>query len=321
MCRITYFYVLKVRNLLYQHQNTKIVHRVIKMELKQLQYFLAVAETLNFSRASESLYISQPALSYQIAELERELGVELFVRDRRKVFLTPEGQALLEPATDLLRRAKQLPQLAHQRAPEPGGRLRIGFDSTEDHFELTGITQAVADLSLAHPGIRLNLSKLPFTECADRLIYDDLDVAFLILRHRENLPPDLVRRPVYRSRIVMVVRADSPVQTFEEAVRFHELLLVEEKPRGTSRILKILEDMKLEPSVRWVDSLTSGFVYAQMGVGIMLLSETYFKHHHYAGLRALQVDSEAAWITHEAVWNRGNQNPNVKRLLDLLPEV
>ncbi|MDL2285647.1 LysR family transcriptional regulator [Desulfovibrio sp. OttesenSCG-928-F07] len=52
------------------------------MELKQLQFFVAVSERLNFSRAADSLYISQPALSYQIAELEHELGVELFFRER-----------------------------------------------------------------------------------------------------------------------------------------------------------------------------------------------------------------------------------------------
>lgn len=291
------------------------------MELKQLRYFLAVAETLNFSRAAESLYISQPALSYQIAELERELGVELFSRDRRRVYLTGEGQALLAPARNMLEQAEQLPRLARQGGEEAGGQLRIGFDDTEDHFELIGVTQAVADFSLENPGARLELNKLPFTECADQVIYDDLDLAFLILRHREKLPPDLVSRPVYRSNIVMVVRADSDAATCEEAVRSHDLLLVGEKPRGNSRILRVLEDMKLEPSIRRVDSLTAGFVYAQMGKGIMLLPETYFSVHRYPGFRIIPLDSETAQITHEVVWNRATQNPNVRKFLELLPEV
>ena len=291
------------------------------MELKQLRYFLAVAESLNFSRAAENLYISQPALSYQIAELERELGVELFARDRRRVYLTPEGQALLEPARNLLEQAGRLPQLAQQGGVASEGQLRVGFDDTEDHFELIGVTQAVADFALKYPGVQLELRKRPFTECADQVIYDDLDLAFLILRHREKLPPDLVSRPVYRSRIVMVVQEDSPARTCAEAVRRHELLLVGEKPRGNSRILRVLEEMKLEPVIRQVDSMTAGFVYAQMGRGIMLLSETYYKYHNYSGLRAIELDSAAACITHEVVWNRASQNPNVHKLLELLPEV
>ena len=189
------------------------------MELKQLRYFLQVAEYLNFSRAAEQLYISQPALSYQIAELERELGVELFVRDRRKVYLTPAGKALLEPARELLSRAEGLPQVARQSSGGPGGHLRIAFDDTEDHFELIGVTQAVADFALSHSHVQLDLERLPFTECADRVIYGELDLAFLILRHRERLPPDLISRPVYRSRLVMVVREDCPAQTCEEAIR------------------------------------------------------------------------------------------------------
>lgn len=290
------------------------------MELKQLHYFLQVAESLNFSRAAEQLYISQPTLSYQIAELERELGVELFVRDRRRVYLTPAGKALLEPARNLLKQAEGLPQLARQGGA-PGSRLRIGFDDTEDHFELIGVTQSVANFALSHSNVLLDLNRLPFTECADRVIYGELDLAFLILRHKEHLPPDLISRPVYRSRIIMVVREDSPARTCEEAIRSHELLLVQEKPRGNSRILKVLEDMGLEPNIRRVDSITSGFVYAQMGTGIMLLSETYYNQHRYQGLRAIELDSDAARITHEVVWNRGTQNPSVQQLLDSLPQV
>ena len=210
--------------------------------------------------------------------------------------------------------------LLEQRLEALEGVKSVEFDDTEDHFELIGVTQAVADFALSHSHVQLDLERLPFTECADRVIYGELDLAFLILRHRERLPPDLISRPVYRSRLVMVVWEDCPAQTCEEAIRSLDLLLVQAKPRGNSRILKALEDMGLEPNIRRVDSITSGFVYTQMGAGIMLLSETYYNNHRYPGLRAIQVDSDAAWITHEVVWNRGTQNPSVQLLLDSLPQ-
>ena len=289
------------------------------MELKQLHYFLKVAEFLNFSRAAEALYISQPALSYQIAELERELGTELFTRDRRKVYLTPAGMALVEPAKSILEQAGSLPDLVRQDSGHEAGLLRIGFDSTEDHFETIGVTEAIARFSLDNPGVELSMLRAPFPECADKVIYGDLDVAFLILRHREHLPPDLTCRPVYQSRVIMAVRKDSPVQTCAEAIETMDLLLVGEKPRGNSRILRALENMKLEPRLRRVDSMPTGFVYAQMGKGIMLLSEVYYHEHRYPGLKALPIPDEAAHITHVAVWNRGTNNPMVARLLEQFP--
>lgn len=291
------------------------------MELKQLQYFLVVADCLNFSRAAEQLYISQPALSYHIAELERELKMELFVRAPRQLYLTAEGQSLRVHARQILHQAEELPHLILRDSAGPERMLRIGFDDTEDHFEFTGITQAIADLLVEHPQLELELRKLPFTECADQVIYNELDVAFLILRHKENLPPSLISKPVYRNRIVLVVRTDCNAVTCAEAIKSHELLLIDEKPRGNSRILKILSDMKLEPAIRRVDSLTSAFIYVQAGKGIMLLPEIYYEHHNYPNLRAIKLDSEVNCIAHEAVWNRANENPNVRKLLCMLPNL
>lgn len=285
------------------------------MDLKQLQYFLKVAEHLNFSRAAETLYISQPALSYQIAELERELGAELFIRDRRKVALTPAGMALVAPAKKILEQAEELPGLLQRGNVQETGFLRIGFDSTEDHFEGIGVTEAIAQFASANPGVELSMVQAPFSECADRVIYGELDIAFLVMRHKEHLPPDLTSRPVYSSHLLMVVSENCPVQNCAEAVATMDLLLVKEKPRGNSRILKALENMKVEPRIRQVDSIPAGFVYAQMGQGILLLSEVYFRQHPYRSLKALPIPDDAAVITHEAVWNRSTNNPMVLRLL------
>lgn len=115
------------------------------MELRQLRYFVAVAEELHFGRAAERLLIAGPSLSQQIKALERDLGVQLFDRDRRSVALTPAGSALLPHARTLLEQADDLRNRAARIAgSEP---VRLGYVNWLPP-DLAARTSAVARLHI-----------------------------------------------------------------------------------------------------------------------------------------------------------------------------
>ncbi len=97
------------------------------MELRHLKYFVAVAEWKGFSHAARRLYISQSAISEQISDLEREIGVQLLHRNRRQVALTDEGKVFLEEAKKLLCAADHAVQMAQRSMRGEVGTLRIGF--------------------------------------------------------------------------------------------------------------------------------------------------------------------------------------------------
>ncbi len=138
------------------------------MELRQLRYFVAVAEELHYGRAAERLHISSPALSQQIIALERELGAELFVRDRRSVALTEAGRSLLEDARRMLALAEDARQRLRHKAAETTP-LRMGYVSwlPEDITALLAPTAAV----------RVDDWVLPSHAQADRVAQGSLDLA------------------------------------------------------------------------------------------------------------------------------------------------
>src|SRR5207237_10775310 len=111
-------------------------------ELWQLRYFTAVAERLHFGRAAEALHISQPPLSRAIRSLEERLGVPLFMRNRRRVALTPQGERLREEAQRITAQLERVVTELRAMAAGEEGPLRIGFVSLADYGVLRGLLSA-----------------------------------------------------------------------------------------------------------------------------------------------------------------------------------
>ena len=97
------------------------------MELRQLKYFLAIADNGSFSAAAERVFVAQSALSHQMAQLEGELGVGLFLRTRRGVALTDAGQRFYPHAVSILRQTDEAAQAARSGSGEPSGKVVFGI--------------------------------------------------------------------------------------------------------------------------------------------------------------------------------------------------
>lgn len=148
------------------------------VHLRNLRYFVAVAEELHFSRAAERLHVSQPALSKQVRQLERELRFPLFRRDRRRVELTAAGEALLPAARRLLTDWDAGLAEANVRASEEGKVLQVGFQTSVGGGLYQDIAARFAEL---HPDWRLELRLHAWSDPTGGLLDRSADVAFLWL--------------------------------------------------------------------------------------------------------------------------------------------
>ncbi|GAA4610110.1 DNA-binding transcriptional LysR family regulator [Actinoplanes octamycinicus] len=141
-------------------------------ELRQLRYFVAVADQLSFTRAAAQLHVAQQSLSQQIGVLERQIGVRLFDRDTRGTRLTPAGEALLPGARDVLTRTEEAVAAAQRAATD---QISLGFLSSTANYMLPAVVRAVRDRL---PRVALSTHDLPIDALVAGLREGRIDLAF-----------------------------------------------------------------------------------------------------------------------------------------------
>jgi LysR family hydrogen peroxide-inducible transcriptional activator len=148
------------------------------MNLRDLQYLVALAETRHFGHAALRCHVSQPTLSAQLRKLEEFLGVSLIERRPRRVGLTPAGEAVVERARRMLRDAEDIRALARASQDPLGGQLKLGLIPTLGPYLLPRIAPRIQK---ALPKLQLMLHEYQTAPLVDRVVAGDLDVAILAL--------------------------------------------------------------------------------------------------------------------------------------------
>lgn len=193
---------------------------------RQLEYFVALAEHLNFRRAAEACFVTQPTLSAQLQQLEATLGTRLFERDKRRVLPTPAGRALARQAGVVLRALDDLLDSATVLGAPLTGPLRLGVIPTVAPYLLPGV---LARLRSRFPRLELFVREDPTERLLELLARGELDVLLLA---REASLGDVAHVDLFRDPFLLAVPADHPLARRSR---------VQEKDLLTERLI-LLED-------------------------------------------------------------------------------
>ncbi|MEU4463388.1 LysR substrate-binding domain-containing protein [Streptomyces sp. NPDC024017] len=282
------------------------------MELRQLEYFVTVAEERNFTRAAERVHISQSGVSAQIRQLERELGAELFDRSARTATLTAAGRAALDHARAALAAAAAVGQAVGEVTGLIRGRLVVGMVIG---CTLTPLFDALSAFHRAHPGVEISLQE----DNSDRLVEAvRLGTADVALVGTAAAPEGLEALTIISERLVVVVPDAHPLASRRRVtlrdVAAHPIVCM---PPGTG--LRTVFDgacaaQDLRPGIALQASAADAVAdLAARGLGVAVLSESMAAgHRDRVVVRTIDDVEDPALLA--LVWRSG-RSPAVRELL------
>lgn len=270
-----------------------------EISFRQLQYFVAAAETGSVTAAAAKIHLTQSAVSTALADLEDSLGVQLFLRHARGLRLTQAGRQVLADARRLLSFMQELRDSALAVQTSLSGSLTVGCYST---LAAVPLPRIIADFVAHHPDVDLN-----FVEGSDEFLLDqlrtgDCDLALMYEEDEVALAKDLVLTELYRAEPYVLVHAEHPLAK-QEAIELADLagepMVLFDLPPGASYFLGLFKDEGTNPDVRY---RTTNFEMVRslvaQGLGYSVLTQRPVISHSYDGaeLAARPLASSPAGI-------------------------
>jgi DNA-binding transcriptional LysR family regulator len=294
----------------------------MNIELRQLRYFVAVAEENHFGRAAIRLHMTQPPLSQTIQSLEAALGTPLFNRTKRSVALTPAGQALLPEARRILQQASGLPDLVRRAASGEAGLLSLSFVSTADYSVLPPLLREFRE---RYPQVQIDLREATTDVQLDDLMQGRIDAGLLIPPLQDKEKAELNYTTVLSEPLVLAAPQDMKVlqrkKTIDlKAVADMPLIIFPRRiaPAFHDAILGGFRDAGLTPRIgqEAIQMQTIvGLVSAGMGIALVPQSVSNLKR---PGVEYKALSGKPLTVETGLAWRRDNISPVLRMFLELI---
>jgi DNA-binding transcriptional LysR family regulator len=291
------------------------------MELRHIRYFCAVADWRGFNRAAKALHVAQSAISEQILDLEREIGVQLLNRSQQRVSLTPAGEIFLEEARKVLADATRAVDRARRSARGEIGSLRIGFLVWGASTFLPGM---IREFRKQQPGVRVSLVEMLPADQSEALARGTLDVGFT----RPLQPPwaaQLRSESLYFDPLIAVLPVDhrlakAPLALRELADEPFVICEREISPTLFDRITGLCAEAGFSPRiVQTSNVLSSVLALVEAGEGVTLIPSS-LQHVRFSDLAFCPITEPRGTIELVLAWSQEREGAVLEAFLRFVRE-
>ncbi len=289
------------------------------VELRHLKYFLAVAEELNFRKAAEKLFISQPGLSRQIKQLEENYGVQLFERTKKKVMLTAAGEYLKEEAVVVFEQMVLIKRNVKLLDAGEMGEFRIGFVGSAMQKI---VPEFLLKINKKYKGVKVSLKEMSISEQVTALQKEQLDMGFVRL---SKAPLGMQIKTVFKDTFSIVLPKNHELDEFSfknvGQLRAENFIMFSSaySPLYYDKIVSICQDSGFTPNIshKSVHAQTI-FKLVESGLGVAIIPSALQEGYNLE-VKFIEIKNIRQQALLSVLWKKESKNKllqQIKQLID-----
>ncbi len=281
------------------------------MDISRLKEFIVLAANLNYSKAANELFLTQPALSRHIHDLEEELGVQLFVRDTHKVCLTPVGEMFFPKAQEILNLYNDAVKTVREAASNISEEINIGFLGAAVQPFLSGF---LSEFEISHPHIRTRLESSHMDPLIRMLNKDEIDICFVTYVDSTHIS-GLHSETLSTDRLMVVLHPDHPLAGRTE-LSLSDLSDVpfigfdDDSPYTNEIHNQLFKNASSNYNVvQKAPNIETAIFFVEMNMGAFIIPN------HLRGMAQdlviLPLSDDSCYIHLNLIWKKDNPNPTI----------